>query len=991
MTLRFRRSYIVLPAGFAFILAIINAWAPHPTIAEEPPSNGVLQADFASEMGTWSGNNPALGLPTPHGPFQLLHDNGTFTTGIDDGCGSQSPRNTSQIESGHNIYGFGATDISNARLADDFVVPAGQNWLPTQLKWYAYQTQTPGINPPINTLTGVNIQIWSGTPGAGGSVVAGDTSTLVPLTSNTFSGIYRVTSTTLTNCQRAVFELTADLTQLSPPIPAGGLPPGTYWVDVQLSGSIVANVLCSPTVPSHQGGDQDNGRQSLDDGVTWVAATDSGDSMGADFPFKLYGEPGPSKSPSVFTYQGRLSNVSGGLDGLADLKFTVHYAETGNFAAGPPSQVDNVPVNDGLFTANVELPADINPELFWWLEIDVRHPAGSGSFVTLSPRQRMTTAPRARFADTCNVLTNSAQVPWSQLSGVPFGFSDGIDNEGPWNMHPGGSLYYNNSVAIGNLVPTARLHIGGVAGTDGIRFPDNTLQTTAYSAGSGQWQLSGNSGTIPGTNFLGTTNNQPLDIRSNNQRGMRIQYHFIENGAVDDHTINVIGGSDTNAVSAGVGGATIGGGGRRLTNGILMGHTIHDDFGTIAGGDNNVVGNDDGDTDSQIYATVGGGTSNTAAGTMSTVSGGSANVASGNLSVVPGGAFNQAGGDYSFAAGRRGKVRDAATVGDADGDQGTFVWADSQNADFVSTAANQFLIRAAGGVGIGTAMPLARLHVVTEPLSLQPSALEVDDIIIESTDAVLGLYSTAGGLASSAVALKEIDATGLIVNTWGIYRRTTSGGNGLRFSFGTSDNYANNPTMMEIGSTGNVSFAGTLTATGANSSIKAFKIDHPLDPENKYLMHSSVESPDMMNVYNGNVVTDATGYATITLPDWFESLNRDFRYQLTVIDDGADGADWALARVAREIEENKFTIRTSSGSVKVSWQVTGIRKDAVANARRIQTEIDKEPENKGRYLNPEAFGLPHERSIFVSQEQGVAAESETDNGRGDSDANGGGQ
>jgi len=78
----------------------------------------------------------------------------------------------------------------------------------------------------------------------------------------------------------------------------------------------------------------------------------------------------------------------------------------------------------------------------------------------------------------------------------------------------------------------------------------------------------------------------------------------------------------------------------------------------------------------------------------------------------------------------------------------------------------------------------------------------------------------------------------------------------------------------------------------------SFKIDHPLDPAKKYLSHSFVESPDMMNVYNGNVTTDRHGFAIVTLPSYFEALNRDFRYQLTVI------GQFAQAIVAEEISHN---------------------------------------------------------------------------------------
>ena len=105
---------------------------------------------------------------------------------------------------------------------------------------------------------------------------------------------------------------------------------------------------------------------------------------------------------------------------------------------------------------------------------------------------------------------------------------------------------------------------------------------------------------------------------------------------------------------------------------------------------------------------------------------------------------------------------------------------------------------------------------------------------------------------------------------------------------------------------GNVFVQGTLS-----KSAGSFKIDHPLDPENKYLSHSFVESPDMMNVYNGNLVTDTDGYSTVVLPEWFEVLNREFRYQLTVIDD-ENSDDFVHAKVVQRIKDNRFRIRTST-------------------------------------------------------------------------------
>jgi hypothetical protein len=156
----------------------------------------------------------------------------------------------------------------------------------------------------------------------------------------------------------------------------------------------------------------------------------------------------------------------------------------------------------------------------------------------------------------------------------------------------------------------------------------------------------------------------------------------------------------------------------------------------------------------------------------------------------------------------------------------------------------------------------------------------------------------------------------------------------------------------EVDVEGNVDIEGNLSKTGGS-----FKIDHPLDPANKYLYHSFVESPDMMNIYNGNIVTDGGGTAVVTMPAWFGALNTDFRYQLTVI--GQPAQAW----IASEIANGSFTIKTSKSGVKVSWMVTGIRQDAWANAHRIPVEADKAERDQGHYIHPELFEHDGEPSI----------------------------
>lgn len=159
---------------------------------------------------------------------------------------------------------------------------------------------------------------------------------------------------------------------------------------------------------------------------------------------------------------------------------------------------------------------------------------------------------------------------------------------------------------------------------------------------------------------------------------------------------------------------------------------------------------------------------------------------------------------------------------------------------------------------------------------------------------------------------------------------------------------------------GRVQVAGALTKASGS-----FLIDHPLDPANKYLAHSFVESPDMLNIYSGTIRTDIHGAATVTMPNYFDALNRDFRYQLTVI------GEFAQAIIGEEINGNQFTIRTSKPNVKVSWQVTGVRKDAWAKAHPVIVEENKSAEERGLYLHPELYGEPAEKSLLAARRAGA--------------------
>jgi hypothetical protein len=225
-------------------------------------------------------------------------------------------------------------------------------------------------------------------------------------------------------------------------------------------------------------------------------------------------------------------------------------------------------------------------------------------------------------------------------------------------------------------------------------------------------------------------------------------------------------------------------------------------------------------------------------------------------------------------------------------------------------------------------------------------------LTVDNTFAGAGNGIGVRGLAGSIGVYGYANAFSFSGNAFGVYAGV-QGSAGTRFGLyadavvfpGTQTAYG----VYGVASGATTNFAGYFQGNAQVTGILskgggAFKIDHPLDPANKYLQHSFVESPDMMNIYNGNVTTDGSGNAVITLPEWFESLNKDFRYQLTVI------GQFAQAIVSEKIKDNRFAVKTDKPGVEVSWQVTGIRKDKFAEDNRIKVEEDKIPADRGKCL-----------------------------------------
>jgi trimeric autotransporter adhesin len=313
---------------------------------------------------------------------------------------------------------------------------------------------------------------------------------------------------------------------------------------------------------------------------------------------------------TAFTYQGRLNDANNPANGLYDLQFTLYLVATGSGSIAGPLTRAATPVTNGLFTVTIDFGAAAFPGFDRWLEIAART-NGSGSFATLSPRQALTPTPYAITAQ-------------NLVSGGLFGNPVNFNNPNNSFSGNGGGLTNVNATTLG--------------GFDFCALP-------CY------WNLTGNAGTVPGLNFLGTTDNQPLTLKVNNSVALRIDP--APNGP------NMVGGLGTiqpTVISNGVRGAVVAGGGAPVpghVNGFGAGdfHGVYDSDCTIGGGFGNRVGNGNADVNDAAFGTIGGGVFNYAANYASTVAGGDGNLAAGVRAAIGGGFHNQALSDESAVGG----------------------------------------------------------------------------------------------------------------------------------------------------------------------------------------------------------------------------------------------------------------------------------------------------------------------------------------------------
>ena len=354
------------------------------------------------------------------------------------------------------------------------------------------------------------------------------------------------------------------------------------------------------------------------------------------------------------------------VNGLYDFRFRLDADPQGNTILAT-LLTNAIPVTNGLFTATIDFGAGWFNGSNYWLELDVKT-NNFASYTALNPLQQITPAPYSVFATTASNV--SGTVSAAQISGAMASA----------NL----SGTYGNALTLNN----AENSFNGSYAGNGAAVTNVNAATVNGLGAANFWQLGGNN--VSTGQFLGSTNNQPVEFGVNGGRALRL-----EPGTSGQGAPNVIGGSPNNLVASGVVGATIGGGGATNFFGSSFTNSVTANFGTVAGGFLNVaagyVGTVSGGSGNVITnegAAIGGGEDNFAGGEGATIVGGWNNINNAYLGAIPGGRYNLATGQYSFAAGLRAQATN----------DGAFVWADSQNTVFGSTKPNQFNVRANGGV-----------------------------------------------------------------------------------------------------------------------------------------------------------------------------------------------------------------------------------------------------------------------------------------------------
>ncbi len=639
--------------------------------------------------------------------------------------------------------------------------------------------------------------------------------------------------------------------------------------------------------------------------------------------------PGPTGTSSpqavlgtAFTYQGRLTDEGRPADGPYDFQFELYDAASDGTLLGTVT-VEDVPVTDGLFTVRLDFGDAFSGEARY-LAIGVRPGDSTGAYTILSPRQELTAAPYALGLRPGAVVAGTSGTILTLSGGNTGLYASGVD----YGVH-GRSDGTDESRGV----------YGYASATSGPTY--GIYGESASTSGRGVYGYA--------TADTGTTYGVFGDSDSDDGRGVygraRVYGVYGYAGAATGTTYGVYGWTSSDSgrgvygFAAAISGATYGVYGESAST---SGRGVYGYASATTGTTYGVFGESASTSGRGVYglAPVYGvyGYAGATGGTTYGVYGES-------RSPVGNGVFGLASATGGINYGVYGRSVSTAGVGvyGHAGATGGTTYGVFGHSDSTSGTGVRGLATAASGSTIGM-----------YGQSNSPDGWGVYGYASATSGTTRGVFGRADsangrGVYGLSPGTSGIGVYGLATatsgTTYGVFGWVNSP-NGYAmygWSTGTSAPYAGY-------FYGDVYVSGDFSVGGS----KSFKIDHPLDPANRYLYHFAQESPEVQNVYNGVVTLDANGEAVVTLPAYFSALNTGpFRYQLTAI-----GAAMPNLHIAQEIQGNAFRIAGGVPGKKVSWEVTALRNDPYLRDYPARAEVDKPADEKGTYLYPQGYGQP---------------------------------
>ena len=634
----------------------------------------------------------------------------------------------------------------------------------------------------------------------------------------------------------------------------------------------------------------------------------------------------------AFTYQGILHLNGEMFDGQADLRFRLYDAAGGVNQVGSDLYLDGAMVNGGLIIADLNFGTGIFTGDERWLEISVRTPSWDGSgaeppYEVLDPLQAILSTPYALFALNGNEGPVGPQGPIGPVGPVGLQGPQGGQGEiGP--VGPTGPQ--------GDVGPVGPVGPEGPIGSDGPTGPMGP-QGDQGPVGDSYWAFDGaNTSFTTGKVGIGTSSpattfslrapgaTGQVGFTMNSFAGQKAMELLTEDNSGDLTTRLVIrGGSDSTDIEAYSGGLG--------TEHVLMhldGINQFAGFGRDPSFNLDVGPNDDrfavNLTDEPGTIRFGNETDENDLLSM---------VSLGNSEIVIDSNANSTNQDFRISRHGTGtsgdelmRVQENGRVSIGGFDPGnTTLHVDGEN------RANAII---ADSTLAGSVTLLARSFAATG-------------------NSVAGEFRTESNNGTGVYAITE-SATGITFGIRGITQSTDAGAAGIRgeapsggAGYGVYGTAAGG-TAFGVYSNGRLGSSGT----------KSFMIDHPLDPANKFLYHYSTESPEVLNSYSGTVTLGANGEAWVELPEYYQAINIDPRYQLTAI-----GAPAPMLHVASEIVDNEFRISGGQAGMRVSWEVKAKRNDAFVAQLGAPVEREKVGVEKGRYLQPTLYGQPESMGL----------------------------